>query len=336
MLWALRILALITTSAMSQPHDDRQSLSQLIQTATGDQLQRAMSLLSKNGPLEPTTIHETRKAIKRIRAALQLVRSDPGVPFGDWNGRLRDVSQTLSKARDLDVCRQTIEDLLPTVKSHRFVLERLHAELTEQRSNFPAAPHDDPRPGLVAALGGVTAEFSAWRAAHRDFRLIRPAVRRMAKHARRMIREWKETSHSDELHLLRKIVKRRLYWLEMLRPIWPRGLRAEEKLVDSLADRLGRHHDLEVLAEQLRTSAVAADAALNGSVQSLSRRLKLFQRKLEVRSLKLARRLFAERPQALARRWKTLVSIWQESPPQSNPQDNGVPAGELAAPNRPR
>lgn len=322
---------------MSQPHDFRQSLSQLIQTATGDQLQRAMSLLSRDGPLESTDIHETRKAIKRIRAALQLVRSDLGDRFRDWNSRLRDVSQTLSKARDLDVCRQTIKDLQPGAsKSHRSLLERLHAELTEQRSNFSAEPHDDPRPRLVAALGSVTAEFSVWQAAHHDFRLIKPAVRRMTKHARRIIRHWEADSHSDELHLLRKIVKRRLYWLEMLRPIWPRGMRAEEKLVDLLADRLGRHHDLEVLAEQLRASTVAAEAALNGSVQSLSRRLQFRQRKLEVRSLKLARRLFAERPQALTRRWKTLVAIWQDSPTQSNPQENGVPAGELATPTRPR
>lgn len=322
---------------MSQPHDSRQSLSQLIQTATGDQLQRAMSLLSKDGPLESTDIHETRKAIKRIRAALQLVRSDLGQRFRDWNGRLRDVSQTLSKARDLDVCLQTIEDLQRGAsKSHRGLLERLHAELSEQRSSFSAETHDDPRPRLVAALGSVTAEFSDWQAGHHDFRLIKPAVRRMTRHAQRIIRHWQADSCSDELHLLRKIVKRRLYWLEILRPIWPRGMRAEEKLVDLLADRLGKHHDLEILAEQLRTSTVAADAVLNGSVENLSRRLKFHQRKIEIRSLKLSRRLFAERPQALARRWKTLVKIWQASPPRTNPQDNGVPAGELAAPTRPR
>jgi CHAD domain-containing protein len=156
--------------------------------------------------------------------------------------------------------------------------------------------------------------FSAWRASATGFDLIEPALRGLGRRARRLIRRLQADAHADGVHSLRKLVKQRLYWLEQLEPLWPRGLRAERKLVDLLADQLGDHHDLAVLRELLRKSAAAQQAANAQAVQSLERRLAARQRQLERRALRFAGYLFAERPKAFARRWKSIWKVWRDLP----------------------
>lgn len=313
------------------------TLVQLLRPAALDPLSRAIDLLSTDGPLEPAATHEIRKSVKRIRAVLQLVRSDLETQFKEWNDLLRTVNRTLSSARDFDVCRQTVQELLPrSSPAHRTVLERLHTELTRQQALISGELPVDPRPVLGSTLLTVKSALLEWQPEQTGFGLIRPAVRRMARQARRLIRRLQQDPTHDGLHALRKIVKRRLYWLEALQPIWPRGLQAERKLVDILADDLGKHHDLAVLREHLQSSAEGLAASEAKPVKSVSRRLVRRQRKLEVRSLRLARYLFAERPQAFSRRWNAFVKVWRDSPAAAIPLKTVSQPADIPVKTRPR
>ncbi len=299
---------------MTHSSDTPHALCDLLRQAALTHLDQAVSLLATSGPIPPAEVHETRKAVKRVRAALCLIRGDLGPRFADWNGRLRAVNRRLSSTRDLDVCSVTIHEL-PASRSpaEQEVLDRLQAELAAQRAASADEVANHQRGSLVEELRIVRQGVLDWNSEMPDFDLIRPAVRDMVKQARKRIKRLDEKSSSEDIHALRKIVKLRLYWLEFLQPIWPRGWEAERKRVDLLSDSLGKHHDFAVLESRLRESAVGRNPSSDRPVQRVLREIHHRQRKLAAQGLKRAQQLFAERPKEFARRWKTLVDLWQMS-----------------------
>lgn len=300
---------------MSDHKHTSPSIHDLLRQAALLHLERAVELLSIAGPIAPDSIHESRKAVKRIRAVLQLVRGDLGPRFDDWNHRLRTVNRRLSSTRDVDVCLATIQDWEETRPEwQRQVLQRFQADLMSQRLRAEEDLSVRLRDSLVEELGIVMQGMMAWRSETPDFELIRPAVRDMVRRARRMLDRLDERSRSDKIHSLRKIVKLRLYWLEFLQPIWPRGMRTEIQLVDELSSRLGKYHDLVVFAERLGNTAVEGETSAVRDRERLLKLLRCRQRKLAAQGLKLARRLFAEHPKAYTRRWKMLTEIWLSTP----------------------
>lgn len=307
-------------SAVTSPP---QALVDLIRPAAIAHFDHMLEVLANEGPLDAKSVHEIRRNVKRIRALLQLVRSDMKSQAAEWDQALQSVNRSLSAARDLEICLQTARDLSSNASaSQRSVLNRLSDELAQRQAVVLRA--DDPavlRPELSAQLETVKAGFLAWQPSQSGFRLIKPALRKMSKQARKIIQALREHATSEKLHSLRKVVKLRLYWLETFEPIWPRGLGAERNMVDSLSDRLGKHHDLEVLIERLHDSEVAGDEAMHDALQRVVHRLKRRQHKLERQSLKMARRLFAERPKAMCKRWRTLVKIWRDPSEDASPQN---------------
>jgi CHAD domain-containing protein len=317
---------------MARQRKSSDLLERLIRRVMREQTDRAHTLLSSPVPFDATAIHETRKAVKRLRAALSLVREELGPRYRDWISRLRAVNRCLSSVRDLDACRKILGDLRPACSSsQQAVLEQLQVELTQQRTACADACGEDSWPAMVAELDAVHEGFTGWQNSTDGFELVRPALRQMSRRSRRLIRRLREEVDVESIHALRKLVKWRLYWLEFLQPIWPRGLAAELRLVDSLADKLGDHHDLAVLLQWVQHSATAQKASQAQSVESLQRRLQSQQKKLERRALKLARYLFAERPKAFARRWKVLWKIWRDAP-----QPVGQSSSAADPPPRPR
>lgn len=307
-------------------------LERLIRRVMREQTDRARAQLSSPVPFDATAIHETRKAVKRLRAALSLIREELGPRYDDWISRLRAVNRQLSSVRDLDASLKILDDMRPACSlPQQAVIEQLQLELTQQRNACAAACGEDSGPAMVAELDAVLEGFADWQNSADGFELIRPALRDMARRARRMIRRLQEESHVETVHALRKLVKWRLYWLEFLQPLWPRGLLAEQRLVDSLADRLGDYHDLAVLLHWVRQSATVQNASQARCVESLQQRLRSQQKKLERRALKLASYLFSERPKAFTRRWKALWKIWRDAP---QPVEQSSPVAD--PPQRPR
>lgn len=288
-------------------------------------LTRTISLLKDPGPPAASTVHELRKTVKRIRAGFRLIRDDIGEQFRPWNAALRQLHQQLAAVRDADACQLTIEELLPSCRpDQQAVLQRLREELDVRRSYVANALTPDVRRSLIESLETVRNGVSGWETRAPGFRPFAAPVLRMARRARRLLRSGVSRCTSEDVHTLRKTVKLRLYWLEFLNILWPRGLHFEEKLVDSLAERLGTHHDLEVLREQLHS--VREDDA-PGPRRELMRRIRSRQAWLARQSWRLARRVFAERPKALCRRWAELEKIWREQPEsrQSRPDTAAVP-----------
>lgn len=301
----------------------------LVRRAALAHLAKADELLSTSPRWSAETIHEIRKSVKRIRAVLDLLRTRLGILRDDWDDRLQSVNRTLSAARDLDASIARLAEFTPRASAEEIaVIERLRLELAHRRV---AAEREHAsatmRPLHTETVRAVRDGLAEWQGDVSSRLLDGPEVTRMVKQARKRIEHLQDRPQSEDVHELRKVVKRRLYWLEILRPIWPVGFKAEERLVDRLAERLGRHHDLIVLQEHLSSSTLADDESLRPGVHSLRKRLRKAQRVLERQALKLVQRLFAEKPKAFRRRWAACEDIWLEGGPKVE---------DVAAPPSPR
>ena len=179
-------------------------------------------------------VHEARKSCKRLRALLRLMRPALGDAYRAQNLRLRDAGRALSARRDADVLRATA----------RSVGLGLHAGLPPHRGDAAA----DAR--AVKLLRTQRRAVDRWvpdaltrealdQALMAGYRRARRAGQRALRHPR-----------ADALHEWRKQVKHHRYHCEVVASYWPHLLHRAASL-DRLAETLGRHHDLEVLRQEL-------------------------------------------------------------------------------------
>ena len=76
-----------------------------------EQIERAQNELQAKGD-HAVAVHETRKALKRLRALLRLVRPAMGDDvFKQENAQLREIGLSLSGARDRHVLLETVNKL---------------------------------------------------------------------------------------------------------------------------------------------------------------------------------------------------------------------------------
>jgi CHAD domain-containing protein len=254
--------------------------------------------------LSPTAVHETRKALKRLRALLSLVQH--GLAPGDAKRerqRLSAIARSLAEARDAHVMSATAEALenhgmpaeclavAPDLK--KLLRENAHQAETA-RSPQPAYL---PLESLQEALNGLQAlPLDGLTFAH-----VLTGFTEIYRRGRKLRRDVFQAGSDDErFHDLRKQVQQHWRHLQLVCNAWAKTLRPQIALARELSETLGRDHDLAVLAEFARKQGPRFEsyaAFCTGEQQKLRRHAAL-----------LARRLYAETPKALRRRIKV---YWQ-------------------------
>jgi CHAD domain-containing protein len=228
-------------------------------------------------------VHETRKALKRLRALVRLL--EPVLGEGAYereSAALRDAGRRLAGARDAEVMLATLEELIE--RHHRKLsgrggVIRLHATLVTERDRARVETLGDPRARtqVVAELRACRVRVAAWRLPERDEgRLIEGALLRLYRQGAKRRRSAERGKRGDAraMHQWRKRVKDLRYVAEMLQPAdrprrsgTPKGKRARrryerarlaakrlhqlERRADKLGEVLGEDHDLAVLAQRI-------------------------------------------------------------------------------------
>src|SRR5689334_3859184 len=76
------------------------------------QIESAIAVAKGEEKISDTPVHETRKHLKKARAALRLVRKEIGAGlFREQDHCLRDVGRLISDIRDAEVRLQTVREL---------------------------------------------------------------------------------------------------------------------------------------------------------------------------------------------------------------------------------
>jgi CHAD domain-containing protein len=250
------------------------------------------------------TVHELRKALKRLRALLRLLRHRLGPKrYARESAALRDCARRLAGARDAEVMVGTLDALL---ERHPKRLARSRGcELRAQlpgRANRPPRGRFGTRSRRVAAdeLRAVRRRVAGWELSGQWPKLVEPGLERLYRQGRRNLRTARRRADIEALHRLRKRVKDLRYAAETLdRP--SKRMRRLARRADRLGEMLGEEHDLALLARAVRGSR----GHFAGEQKARRYLRKLIARRrseLRRRGLREGERLYRRRPQRFVRR----------------------------------
>lgn len=228
----------------------RQPLAQALREAALTELDEARRAAARR----PADFHNARLACKKLRAWLRLLREAPGLgPSAKRANRLlRDAARELAPFRDAQVLRSTLRSLraLPAQAGEREQLEWL---LTQA--------HPAPRRPRVAVAGflGLLAQarslIEAMRIPDAPRAVLQAGLQAGLESCRRRMKLARRTQSAAALHDWRKTLKYHWYHRSLLETRWPRLRGNQDRVLKLLSDRLGAHHDLEVLVAALDRAA---------------------------------------------------------------------------------
>lgn len=301
------------------------------------QLDLAIELLEAYpGESGERTVHETRKALKRARALVRLLRDELGDKrFARANAQLRDCARQLAGARDAAVMLEALDGLLerhpeltgdlagagapaspgePARASSRADrasgVRALRAELVAERDGA-RVPAEVPRQ-VAAELWVVRARIATWDLGGRrraSPKLLAGGLEGLYRQGRRRMRRARRCRRDvAAMHAWRKSAKDLRYLAETLeradarRPRKAaRRLKRVARRADRLGEMLGEEHDLALL--ELRVRAHAKRRGLGKrSYRDLSRAIERRRRRLSKRVLREGERLYERKPRRFVRR----------------------------------
>lgn len=251
-----------------------------------------------------TWVHDTRKSLKRLRAALRLLRF--GLGKKQWrraNDELRQIGRDLSAVRERDVLPRTIAAMRataePTVAS---ALDRLASAFgPNTKAGVDVARLTDATTSLHKAAALLT-ELSP-SGATKD--IMTEGLVAAHRKGQRALAATLADPTDEAVHTLRKAIQ--IHWrqMQLLVKVWPDVMRVRIAAAKDAAHALGQHQDLAMLIHCAQEATpgrlVVADA--NTVVDTCRRE----QVALRACALPLAARLFAGDPQSFA---AEIAALW--------------------------
>ena len=286
----------------------KESVSDGTRRVACGRVEKALERLEESGDDPEAAVHGMRKDLKKLRALLRLVRDGLGEDFyRAQNKRFRDAGRQLSDVRDAQVKIATLDDLA----------ERFGSELPEQpaslwrgmlegeRRQMREGAGDEPRARMQEAKEMIATGLVDWPLEGHGWRLLEPGLTRGYREARKSMKRARSSQAAEDVHEWRKRTKDLWYHLRLLRGSWKPVIGELAEQAHELADLLGDHHDLTVLAEDLDARQAIKERERIGEL--IERR----KGELLKKALKLGSRLFAEKPKAFRRRLRRYWLAWR-------------------------
>jgi len=262
-------------------------------------------------------VHEARKEMKRARAGCRLLCNALGeTAYQRLNRSVRDAARPLTPIRDSKVLHEALDDLLQEasesaqesdVSQVRRALRQEHASSRDKLSNKEIAASRARLQEVKQRLQEVP-----------DFRLdhasVDAALGRAYKKAHKAFAAAQREPSNEHLHEWRKQVKYHFHQLELVQPLKPNRIDATIKQAHKLADHLGDDHDLALLQQKIvlhATQAPASSAAV--ATDALIDEIKRRRAKLQRKSYRLGKKLYADKPKRVAKRMGKYVEAWQRA-----------------------
>jgi CHAD domain-containing protein len=253
---------------------------------------------------EPASaVHEARKDMKKLRSLLRLARPALGPElYRRENARFRDLGRALSETRDAEVKLQTLAALRERglaaegldAYAQALARERAEAEASEERLRQAIG-------GLESAREGVKEwQLTGWTPTGKG-------LRREYRRGRKALTAACADPSDAAVHEWRKRSKDLWYHLRLLRDARPEVLAPAADEAHELSDLLGDHHDLAVLAEDVKARQNALSSETRLALLAATRER---QRELLAEALPLGERLYADKPKEFTRR---LDAYWGAS-----------------------
>lgn len=262
-----------------------------------EQLDRALSELAER-EVNSTGVHESRKALKRLRALLRLVQPTIGDKvFAKRNAALRRAAGVLSVRRDEAVLLETIEKLERHTGAPEIfepLRSALHYEDHDLARPLEPATAEKARSLLVKEAK----HFAHMRLKGKGFASVQPGLEMSYRAGRRALKNAYKKPTSEKFHDLRKAVQWHWRQMSLLSRAWPEAFEVRISAARELSQLLGDDHDLAMLEMTARKTQPLSAEQLATLIQLIEARQSELRQAVEFR----AARLFAEAPSAFAKR----------------------------------
>lgn len=256
----------------------------------------------------PKAVHGMRKEIKRLRAAIQLVRQD--VARKDYhrvNRGLRATARSLAASRDARVMLKAFEDLTGS-GADRFA--GLRKELRRQnrresrriRESDVVENADEKLRRAKRRIKRLELKADGWPA-------VEPGLRRSYQRGREAWQMAEGSPSPENFHEWRKRIKSLSCQLELLCPVWPARTSATLKHLEEMGGILGEAHDLAML----RNFASNHEPVWPEEVGALERLIAVRDRQLRAKSLKLGAQMFGDSPADFCRQVSKDWNAWRNA-----------------------
>jgi CHAD domain-containing protein len=257
-------------------------------------------------PSRLPSIHEARKCLKRIRAALRLARGALGRgTFRRENDAFRDIGRRLSDVRDADVLVQAFDAIASEADNVAFrrALAVVGRHVRDRRrTTFKAVLRTGrAMPEARAALRAARGRVQRWKLRGDEWAALAPGFTRVYTQGQeRCGVAYGDEPSSERFHAWRKRVKDLQFQVRLLRVLWPSMFKAWESDLETVADLLGKDHDLAMLrltiSDDLREALDAHERDL------LLQRIDARRARLQADARPLGRLLYAESAKSVSGR----------------------------------
>ena len=217
-----------------------------------EQIDEAIGSLKNAGDDPHESIHDARKRLKKIRAAVRLVRDEVGADvYRRENVCFRDAGRALSAVRDSYVRVATVDALLDhygdQLDGDAFQETRQRL-LDEHRALSRRILEEEDAPSqVVETLEAAKARIGELPVGREDYGAIGDSIHRVYKRGYRGLKDAYREPLPENFHDWRKRVKYLWYHLRILNPLWPALFDAWAEQVHHLSDYLGDAHDFAEL-----------------------------------------------------------------------------------------
>jgi CHAD domain-containing protein len=244
-------------------------------------------------------IHTIRKQSKKIRAILRLFRDGLGSRGRKESRVFRDLSRSLSSARDVKVALDVHAMLLDrygTVLAPSVgvtIRQQLVAGRQARRGGSVSSIQSPNNDALRQSLLAARLRARRWRLVGREDDLLKQGLGRTYRRGRAALRHAVSSGAAGDLHEARKRAKDYWYQLEIVARSWPDVALTRIARAHQLTDKLGEAHDLDIYRDAIRR---AASARCPRGVEMLSAIAEQRRRELESEALDLGEDVFQQKP----------------------------------------
>lgn len=306
-------------------------ISRSVRAIGTDQIDRVLAKFSaKNG--RGTAVHDARKAMKRLRALLHLIK--PAMAKGAFasnEARIKMIARSLSGARDAQAMLETVHKLetLDGAANVAPVSAALRAHLQAKCAEAERGLDGSGANQLRKLLKEAKGSFAQLSLEQDEFAVVAATLEKDYRKARHAFSRAYRLGEDEAFHEWRKYVQRHWRQLLLVAPSWPKAIRPHVALARNLSEILGEDHDLSVLAGIVKTQGdeLGASDAIEAYL-SLCR-----TRQAELRKIAhdLGARLLAEKPGSLSRR---ISAYWATAETFDDEEASAGHGGNVIALNR--
>ncbi len=272
-----------------------------------EQIQSALQLCRHPAKQRGVTVHEVRKHLKKLRAAMRLATTEVGKTQHAREDRcVRKIGRLVSDLRDAQVRLQTLIQLRDeTAKgSGENHFPRIEELLSLERESFSAA-FAGWQKQAIPQLERVETRLLKWPLDGLTWKQICGAVGKIYKRGQRGLAKTIKQPVPENFHAWRKRVKDVWYQLRILQPLNRVVLEKIAADAEVLGDLLGREHDFDFLMARLENES--GDEALRDELAQLQKLIRKRGKRLRTNALELGRRFYAEPSKGFAKRISIFV-----------------------------